>query len=169
MKNWTFLIFLLVANLTFSQNPQGFDKMCKNYIKGTVPLAKPTQLKFEMSKNSSLYILDAREQSEYEISHIKGARFIGYDKFKIEVVKDIPKDAKVYVYCSIGYRSEKIGEKLQKDGFTNVYNLYGGIFNWANSGFPVENKNGQPTKKVHGYNKKWAKWLNEEKCEAKLD
>jgi rhodanese-related sulfurtransferase len=169
MKNWTLLVVLVLVNFAFSQNPQGFDKMCKGYIKGTVPLAKPSQLKFEMSKNTPVYILDAREKSEYETSHIKGARFIGYDDFKISLVKDIPKDSKVYVYCSIGYRSEKIGEKLQKDGFKNVSNLYGGIFNWANSGFPIENKEGQPTKEVHGYNKKWSKWLNSEKCETKLD
>lgn len=169
MKIWTITFFLFLSGILFGQNPEGFDKMCKSYIKGTVPIAKPTQLKFEMSKNSSLYILDARENNEYEVSHIKNARFIGYDNFKLETVKDIPKDAKVYVYCSIGYRSEKIGEKLQKAGFQNVYNLYGGIFNWANAGFPLESKAGIPTKDVHGYSKKWAKWLNTEKCEATLE
>mgnify|MGYP000471538617 CR=1 FL=1 len=143
MKNWVIVLFVFFIGNAFGQNPEGFDQMCKGYIKGTVPLAKPTQLKFEMSKNSSIYILDAREKKEYEVSHIKNARLVGYDNFKLETVKDIPKDAKVYVYCSIGYRSEKIGEKLQKDGFQKVYNLYGGIFNWANAGFPLESKTGQ--------------------------
>ena len=44
------------------------------------------------------------------------------------------------VYCTIGARSETIGEKLKKNGFTNVYNLYGGIFEWKNADFKVLNK-----------------------------
>jgi rhodanese-related sulfurtransferase len=168
MKLSLFILFFSFVLIGFGQNPDGFDKMCKGYIKGTVTLAKPTQLKFEMSKNADVVILDAREKKEYEVSHIKGAKFIGYDEFKIENVKDISKDSKVYVYCSIGYRSEKIGEKLEKDGFTKVYNLYGGIFNWANSGYPLENDKGLPTKAVHGFDKKWGQWLNEEKCKKVL-
>jgi len=152
----------------FGQNPDGFDNMCKGYIEGTVTLAKPTQLKFEMSKNAGIVILDAREKKEYEVSHIKGAKFIGYDDFDLDRVKDIDKDSKIYVYCSIGYRSEKIGEKLKADGYDKVYNLYGGIFNWANSGYPLENGKGQPTKAVHGFDKKWSQWLNEEKCKKIL-
>lgn len=166
-----FLIYILLVNslFTFSQNPEGFEKMCDNYIKNTVPLAKPQQLKFEITKNPDIYILDAREQKEFEISHIKGARFIGYDDFEIKSISNIPKDAKVYVYCSIGYRSEKIGEKLQNEGYEKVYNLYGGIFSWANNGYPIENNKGIATTAVHGYNKKWSKWLNTEKCQKTLN
>jgi len=32
------------------------------------------------------------------------------------------------VYCSLGIRSEVIAKKLKKAGYTNVFNLYGGIF-----------------------------------------
>lgn len=169
MNRILFFFLLIASQGLIAQNPEGFDQMCKGYIKGTVPLAKPQQLKFEISKNPAIYILDAREKKEYEISHIKGSRFVGYDNFNIESVSDIPKDSKIYVYCSIGYRSEKIGEKLKKDGFGSVYNLYGGIFNWANNGYPLENTEGKATKAVHGYNKKWAKWLNDEKCEKQLN
>jgi rhodanese-related sulfurtransferase len=67
--------------------------------------------------------------------------------FSEEVVADLPREAPVIVYCSVGYRSEKIGEKLQKLGFQNVHNLYGGIFQWKNDGFEVLNaqKVNQPT------------------------
>lgn len=169
MKLIISLLFFCFTLSGFSQNPVGFDKMCGNYIKGTVPLATPEQLKFEMSKISTIYILDAREEKEYETSHIKTARFIGFDNFKITSVADIPKSSKVYVYCSIGYRSEKIGEKLLAAGFKSVYNLYGGIFNWANNGYPLIDDQGKATKAVHGYNKKWGKWLNDEKCEKRLN
>jgi predicted sulfurtransferase len=59
----------------------------------------------------------------------------------------------------VGYRSEKVGEKLQELGFQNVKNLYGGIFQWKNEGFEVENSLSMPTDSVHTYNKRWSKWL----------
>lgn len=160
MKTVYLAAFFLLSHIGISQNPAGFDKMCKGYIKGTVPIAKATQLKFEQSKNKDLIILDARERSEYNVSHIQGATFVGYDNFDINSVSTIDKSSKVYVYCSIGYRSEKIGEKLQKAGYENVYNLYGGIFAWANAGYPLVDSKGKSTIEVHGYNKRWAKWLN---------
>lgn len=151
------------SSWVISQNPEGFDKMCEGYIKGTVPIAQPAQLKFEMAKNPDLVILDARELEEYNVSHIKNARFVGYDHFKMDAIKDVDKNDKIYVYCSIGYRSEKIGEKLQKAGYQNVHNLYGGIFAWGNASYPMVDKDGNSTTAVHGYNKKWAKWLNKSK------
>jgi hypothetical protein len=63
------------------------------------------------------------------------------------------------VYCSIGYRSEKIGEQLQKLGYKNVYNLYGSLFAWVNRGYEVVDINNKSTYTVHGYDAKWAKWI----------
>jgi len=85
------------------------------------------------------------------------------------IVKDLDQSKPIYIYCSIGYRSEKIGEKLQKAGFKKVYNMYGGIFNWANSGYTLVDKNGKTTTKVHGYNNDWSQWLNGQKCKKIID
>ncbi len=159
----TFFLFLITA-----QNPVGFDKMCNNYIAGTVPLATPRQLNRALNLKNTV-ILDARETKEYNISHVKGAKQVGFDHFKIESVKHIDKNATIYIYCSVGYRSEKIGEKLLKAGFKNVYNIYGGIFNWANSGYQLIDKNGNLTTTVHGYNSDWSQWLNGEKCKKIID
>jgi rhodanese-related sulfurtransferase len=160
-----FMTFLLAG---FSQNPKGFDGMCKENIQGTVPTATPTQLKFEASKNPKIVILDSRERKEYNISHIKNAIYVGYNNFDITALKGIDKSDKIYVYCSVGYRSEKIGEKLMAAGYSKVFNLYGGIFNWSNNGYPLVDENGKPTKKVHGYDKNWAQWINEDQCSPVL-
>ena len=53
-----------------------------------------------------------------------------------------------------------MGEKLMERGFTNVRNLYGSIFEWANKGLPMENAKGETVPAVHGYNKRWSKWVN---------
>ena len=169
MKHFFSLIAFVVAAYTFGQNPDGFDKMLERYLTGSVPLATPQQLHYEMSRTNDLYILDTRQKKEYEVSHIKGARFVGYDNFKLSSLKDIPKSSKIYLYCAIGYRSEKVGDQLKAAGYTKLYNIYGGIFNWVNSGYPVYTKEGEKATRVHGYNKKWSKWINEKKSEIVLN
>lgn len=103
--------------------------------------------------------LDSRAKKEYTISHIKGAKWIGYDEFNANSLKGISKDKTIIVYCSVGYRSEKITKKLNKLGYKNVSNLYGGIFEWVNQGQKVYNNQNASTLKVHTYNKAWSKWL----------
>lgn len=105
------------------------------------------------------YLLDTRAYEEYEISHIRKSRWVGYDEFELRLVKDVPKNAHIVCYCSVGYRSEKIAEKLVAAGFQNVYNLYGGLFEWVNRAYPVVDSSGAETKKIHAYNRKWGKWM----------
>ena len=110
-------LFLLISFSSFGQgtiikpftvNPE-FDKKISSTIHFTIPTISVATLKKELD---NVYILDAREKKEYNISRIPNARYIGHTKMDKESLKDIPKDAKVVVYCSIGYRSEEIGEKI---------------------------------------------------------
>ena len=148
-------IILLVSTLT-SCGQKTFDEKMESLYKKTVPLIKADSLK---PKLEQVVILDTRAQEEYQVSHIQGARFVDYDDFEVEQVNDISKDQEVVVYCSVGYRSERVGEKLQKAGYTNVKNLYGGIFGWKNEGYTVVGSNNLPTDSVHVYNRLWGRWL----------
>ena len=60
------------------------------------------------------------------------------------------------MYCSLGIRSETVGEKLKAAGYTNVYNLYGGIFEWKNKDFTVLDAEEKETNEVHTFNKYWS-------------
>jgi len=114
----------------------------------------------DLAKNKDKYVLlDAREIAEYEVSHIENAVFVGYDDFKAKRVSEIDKKKPVVVYCSVGYRSERIGEKLQKMGFEEVYNLNGGIFEWLNQDEKVVDKQEQKTQKIHAFSKTWGIWV----------
>ncbi len=145
-----------------SVKSEKFNKKLEFLLSFSVPVIDVK----ELSKNKDQYlILDAREREEFEISHIDGAKFIGYDKPDYDVLSEIDKDQPIVLYCSVGYRSEKLGEKLKKRGFTNVRNLYGSIFEWANEGCPLVNENGETTNQIHTYNKKWSKWVEEGKAE----
>ncbi len=125
----------------------------------TVPVISSQNLSNEITSNSPVVILDIRSKEEFQISHLKGAKLIDYEHFKKKDVKEIPLNSQVIVYCSVGYRSEKIGEKLLKIGYTDVKNLYGGIFQWKNEGYHVVNDKSLDTDSVHTYNKSWSKWL----------
>ncbi len=102
--------------------------------------------------------LDARAAEEYAVSHIPGATWVGNREFNLSALDSVPKDQPVIVYCSVGYRSEKISRKLIKAGFKDVSNLYGGIFEWVNQGHPVRDSLGE-TPRVHTFNRSWSKWL----------
>lgn len=103
--------------------------------------------------------LDAREPEEYAVSHIANAQFVGYDNFDLSRVNNIAKSTSIVVYCSVGKRSENITNKLKDAGFTNVKNLYGGIFEWVNEGNKVVDSNNIAVNKVHAYNHIWGMWL----------
>ena len=133
-----------------------YDKMLEKLLNFSVPLISCQDLK----KNKSTYLLlDAREWKEYEVSHIPGAQFTGFDNFNTSNLRSIDKNTPIVVYCSVGYRSEKIAEKLIAAGFTNVKNLYGSIFEWANLGYPLEDNSKRMVNKLHAYNKEWSKWV----------
>jgi len=134
-----------------------FDSKVKSLISESVPLITASELKQKI-KSTELIILDTRSKEEYDVSHIDGAIFVDYDDFEEGMVSGLDKNKEVVVYCSVGYRSEKVGEELQDLGFKNVNNLFGGIFGWKNNGNDVVCKTGV-TDSVHTYNRSWSKWL----------
>ena len=125
--------------------------------KGTVSYISAESLHEQKSAN----ILDTRKRKEFEVSHLPVATWVGYKKFDITNVEAAypDKTTPLVVYCSVGVRSEKIGEQLIKAGYTDVKNLYGGIFEWKNKGYPVYDPNGNSTEKVHAYNRWWGRLL----------
>ena len=141
-----------------AQEDTSFEKMLDTIYSGTVPVIQPQLLFSELDKNRDFVVLDSREKREYQVSHLKNARWVGYKDFDLGRVRDIPKNARIVVYCSVGYRSERIGEKLLHAGYQDVENLYGGIFNWVNGGYPVFDQSAQ-TDRVHAYSPVWSIWL----------
>ena len=119
----------------------------------------------ELQAKDNFILLDARESKEFNVSHIKGSIHVGYDHFDSKKVTALLKDknATIIVYCSIGVRSEKIGERLLKLGYKNVFNLYGGIFEWKHQGGKVVNNQNVETDEIHTFNKEWSVYLTKGK------
>ncbi len=101
-------------------------------------------------------LLDVRTRAEFEVSHLPGAKHVEPDA-PASVVRE-SKDRAIVTYCSVGYRSGAFAKKLRAAGFTNVLNLEGSIFRWANEGHPVF-RGSQRVAEVHPYNGTWGMLL----------
>ena len=107
-------------------------------------------------QRSQPVLLDVREPAEFDVSHLAKARRVqpGSDPAQL----NLPKDQPIVTYCSVGYRSADYAQQLQKAGYTDVRNLEGSIFQWANEGRPVV-KDGKAVDKIHPYNNTWGMLL----------
>jgi rhodanese-related sulfurtransferase len=111
------------------------------------------------SNRETPILLDVRTEKEYAVSHLPGAIRVDPDADLPEFVKTLDHGAPVVAYCSVGYRSSRLVEKLEREGFTNAKNLEGSIFEWANKGYPVE-RDGATVKEVHPYDAEWGRLLD---------
>ena len=107
------------------------------------------ELKEKITQQEHLTIIDVRESEEFNVSHLPMSLNVK-DTRKI----NFPLDTTIIVYCSVGLRSAEFAKKLTKRGYTNVFNLRGSIFEWANKGYPLL-RGKQSVTVVHPYNKKW--------------
>lgn len=141
------------------------EKALNKMLKCTVAVISTDRLADLISSSTDCIVLDSRELTEFEVSHLPNAKWVGYVDFTLSRVADVPKDSNIVVYCSIGVRSENIAEKLLSFGFTNVWNLYGGIFAWANEHKTLARQNLVPTLSVHGYDQNWSKLVIHPYCD----
>lgn len=89
------------------------------------------ELKRMKDSNDSFLLVDVREPYEADICSI-GGTLIPMAEI-LNHTDEIPKDKKVIVHCRSGMRSANVINLLEsKLGYTNLYNLKGGILAWAN-------------------------------------
>jgi rhodanese-related sulfurtransferase len=108
----------------------------------------PQQAMKLIADQKSIFI-DLRDQQEQQVSMLPGAIT---EKEFMDNFKSYDDYVKI-AYCTIGYRSGKFAQNLQKEGIP-VYNLKGGILAWVHDGGKVYNQNGE-THRVHVYQSQW--------------
>lgn len=106
-------------------------------------------------------LLDVRSATEFLVSHLQGAKLVRQDDDARTVVGGSPPQRPIVVYCSVGVRSSAFALELQRAGYTNVFNLDGAIFQWANEGRAIYSGS-QVVTCVHPYNQKWGRFLKKE-------
>ena len=92
----------------------------------------------EFSTLNDGIIIDVRTAAEFNSGHIKDATNIDFYANDFESkLKIVRKDVPIYVYCRSGGRSSSAAKKMEKLGFSEVYNLLGGIGSWNSKGYKI--------------------------------
>lgn len=76
-------------------------------------------------------ILDVRERWETDIGHMKDSHLLPLSRITLEAVSEIIKNLPVVVICHHGIRSGMVTEWLINQGYTDIFNLEGGINAWS--------------------------------------
>ncbi|MES2890367.1 MAG: thioredoxin domain-containing protein [Bacteroidota bacterium] len=123
-------------------------------------VAQPTNLtaaQFEAGIRNldSVQLLDVRTPAEYQAGHLDKALLADWkdEKEFQRRINFIDKAKPVYVYCLGGGRSAAAAEKMRALGFTNVFELVGGINAWKAAEKPVVGRSGQQQLSVEDFDK----------------
>ncbi len=106
-------------------------------------------------------IIDARTAKEFAVSHIQGAVNAANAQDAAALLTSLlgdDKSSRILVYCSLGYRSGDLVRKLQENGYTEIINMEGSLFEWVDKGYPVF-QGELSVNKVHPYNRWWGRHL----------
>lgn len=87
-------------------------------------------------QEEDIYVLDVRDDMEWSEQHIPGAHhmFVGYLG---DNPPEVAPERKIVVHCSVGHRAGLAASILRRQGFTNVYNMLGGLTAWKKLELPL--------------------------------
>ena len=110
------------------------------------------------SKKENSIIIDVRTKEEFVSGHISDVQTLIIMALILKKLDLVNKDVPILVYCRSGGRSSRAANIMQSLGFTEVYNLSGGIGAWKDSGFDVIKTRQEKKNKSRKYS---AKEINE--------
>jgi len=90
----------------------------------------PTELNTYLQQTASPYLLDVREEWEFNVCHLENSCLIPMRTIPMHL-DQLPKDQDIVVICHHGIRSRMVASFLEQNGFERVINLSGGVAGWA--------------------------------------
>src|SRR5271169_2748296 len=120
-----------------AQHPARFLKIVDD-AKKRVRETNVEEVKKKMDRGGKFFLVDVREESEFEKDHLPGAIHLGKGIIERDIearVADL--DAEIVLYCGGGFRSALAADNLQKMGYRNVISMDGGIRGWREKGYPL--------------------------------
>ena len=110
--------------------PIDYDQLCGGPDDAGIPRIAVQELKRKMDARDAFELIDVREPFEFEIARIDGAKLIPLGEIP-ERATELDHEQTLIVHCHSGRRSAQAVRLLKQHGFTNVYNLEGGINAWS--------------------------------------
>ena len=96
----------------------------------------PAELDEKLRRGDDIQLIDVRENWEWQISRIPGAKLVPLSDFE-SASSGIDPNREVVLYCKVGARSMHAAEYLADRGYSSVSNLSGGILRWADDVDPA--------------------------------
>jgi adenylyltransferase/sulfurtransferase len=98
-----------------------------------IPQMNVTDLKTKLDNGDDFLLLDVREQNEYDIVNIPGAKLLPLSIFQAKWEEELgdKKDKEIVIHCKMGGRSQQACDFLAAQGFANVSNVAGGVMAWV--------------------------------------
>ena len=129
----------LVASAAESAVVDAADSFLHDINENGYYTISPEEVNTQRMVRPNLFILDVRTSSEVEEGKIPGAVHIQLNQHA-QSLDQLPenKDATIYVYCKAGTRGAYAVAALHMLGWTDAYNMSGGILAWNDAGFPTE-------------------------------
>jgi rhodanese-related sulfurtransferase len=157
------LAFLLV--MSCRETPSSDWPVVKKWVRSEFPgvehvTTEELKERLETPDGVQPLLLDVRGEEEYAVSHLPGALRVEPGGDLLPELARLDRSTPIVAYCSVGYRSSQLVERLEEEGFTDVRNLEGSIFEWANNGYPLE-REGRAVKEVHPYDEEWGRLLDQ--------
>ena len=96
-------------------------------------------VKIKLDRGEKFYLVDVREESEWNKGHITNAIYIGKGVIERDIEKKIENtESEIILYCGGGFRSALAADNLQKMGYSKVSSMDGGYSGWVKAGYPTE-------------------------------
>src|SRR5438067_12811423 len=111
-------------------SPIDYEQFCGLREDETIPGISAHEVKRKMDAREAFDLIDVREPFEYEIARIEGAKLIPLREIAGRA-DELQREQTIVVDCHSGGRSAEAVRLLQQRGFTNIYNLEGGIDAWS--------------------------------------
>jgi rhodanese-related sulfurtransferase len=100
-----------------------------NTLRGEVKTVTGVELQKKLASNTSLQLLDVRTTDEYQGTHLPQARLVPLDELR-DHLQELDPTLETVVYCRVGLRGYLAARILLQHGFTNVFNLTGGLMSF---------------------------------------
>lgn len=114
-----------------------FLKLVEN-ARGKVKELDVQQVKAKLDKGEGFFLVDVREESEWNQAHLPKAVYIGKGVIERDIENAVPdSSSEIVLYCGGGFRSALAADALQNMGYTNVFSMDGGMRGWKEAGFPL--------------------------------
>ena len=129
LTNWVLVLALIVV----------LALLVRSYVGGAKGLGAMEAVK--LINHNNAVVVDVRTDSEFQGGHILNAIHIPLGMFESKINElDAYKERPIIMSCHSGNRSGRALALLKKRGFTDVYNLSGGILAWQNANLPLTTK-----------------------------